>query len=60
MTRRIHALGRCQRGQGISEYVVMLALILMLVAGPVHLVASNAKNALSKAASALQHNSDSD
>ena len=60
MTRRIHAVGRRQRGQGISEYVVMLALILMLVAGTVHLVAANAKNALSKAASALQHRSDSD
>jgi Flp pilus assembly pilin Flp len=60
MTRRIHAVGRSQRGQGISEYVVMLALIVMLVAGTVHLVAANAKNALSKAASALQHRSDSD
>lgn len=30
MTRRIHAVGRSQRGQGISEYVVMLALIVML------------------------------
>ena len=60
MTRRIHAVGRGQRGQGISDYVVMLALIVMLVAGMVHLVAANAKNALSKAASALQHHSDSD
>jgi Flp pilus assembly pilin Flp len=60
MTRRIHAVGRSQRGQGISEYVVMLALIVMLVAGTVHLVAANAKNSFSKAASALQHRSDSD
>jgi len=60
MTRRIHAVGRSQRGQGISEYAVMLALIVMLVAGAVHLVAANAKNTLSKAASALQHHSDSD
>jgi len=60
MTRRICASRRSQRGQGISEYVVMLALIVMLVAGAVHLVASNAKNTLSKAASALQHHSDSD
>jgi len=60
MTRRIYASRRSQRGQGISEYVVMLALIVMLVAGAVHLVAANAKNTLSKAASALQHHSDSD
>jgi Flp pilus assembly pilin Flp len=60
MTPRIYASRRSQRGQGISEYVVMLALIVMLVAGTVHLVAANAKNALSKAASAIQHRSDSD
>jgi Flp pilus assembly pilin Flp len=60
MTQRIHAVGRTQRGQGISEYVVMLALIVILVAGTVHMVAANAKNAFSKAASALQHHSDSD
>jgi Flp pilus assembly pilin Flp len=38
----------------------MLVLVVMLVAGTVHLVAANAKNAFSKAASALQHRSDSD
>jgi Flp pilus assembly pilin Flp len=60
MKRRIYASRRSQRGQGISEYVVMLALIVILVAGTVHMVAANGKNALSKAASALQHHSDSD
>jgi Flp pilus assembly pilin Flp len=60
MTRRIHAVGPSQSGQGVSEYLLMLVLVVMLVAGTVHLVAANAKNAFSKAASALQHRSDSD
>jgi len=60
MARRIYSVGPIQRGQGISEYVIMLALIVMLVVGTVHLVAANVKNALSKAASALQHHADSD
>ena len=60
MTRRIRATWVRQNGQGISEYVVMLAVVVMLVAGTVHLVATNAKNAFSRAASALQHQSDSD
>jgi Flp pilus assembly pilin Flp len=60
MKRRIRVVGTRQNGQGIAEYAVMLALIVMLVMGTVHLVAANAKNALSRAASELQHNSDSD
>ena len=60
MKRRIHAVGPKQHGQGISEYLVMLVLVVMLVAGTVHLVAANAKSVLSKAAGALQHHSDSD
>jgi len=38
----------------------MLTLILMLVMGTVRLAGVNAKNALSKAANALQHHSDGD
>jgi hypothetical protein len=60
MIRTIQAVGASQDGHGISEYVIMLALIVMLVAGTVHLVAANAKNALSRAAGQLQHHSDSD
>lgn len=63
MRRRIRTTGVRQNGQGVSEYVVMLALIVMLIVGTVHLVATNAKNAFSRAASALQHqsnNSDTD
>jgi len=41
-------------GQDIAEYAVMLAVILVLVIGTVRLVGSNANNAFSTVASALQ------
>jgi Flp pilus assembly pilin Flp len=41
-------------GQDIAEYAVMLAVILVLVVGTIRLVGSNANNAFSSAASALQ------
>lgn len=41
-------------GQDAAEYAVMLAVILVIVFGTIRLVGSNANNALSKAASALQ------
>jgi Flp pilus assembly pilin Flp len=41
-------------GQDIAEYAVMLAVILVLVVGTVRLVGSNANNAFSSVASALQ------
>lgn len=40
--------------QDIAEYAVMLAVILVLVVGTIRLVGSNANNAFSSAASALQ------
>jgi Flp pilus assembly pilin Flp len=40
--------------QDIAEYAVMLAVILVLVVGTVRLIGSNANNAFSAAASALQ------
>ena len=42
------------QGQDIAEYAVMLAVILVLVVGTVRLVGSNANNAFSAAASAIQ------
>ena len=42
------------RGQDIAEYAVMLAAILVIVIGTIRLVGSNANNAFSSAASALQ------
>jgi len=42
------------RGQDISEYAVMLAVILVLVVGTIRLVGTNANNAFSSAASSIQ------
>jgi Flp pilus assembly pilin Flp len=42
------------QGQDIAEYAVMLAAILVIVVGTVRLVGSNANNAFSAAASAIQ------
>lgn len=41
-------------GQDIAEYAVMLAVILIVVVGTIRLVGSNANNAFSNVASALQ------
>ena len=41
-------------GQDIAEYAVMLADILILVAGTIRLVGSNAHNVFSQAASSIQ------
>ena|SRR5215475_10499085 len=43
-----------EEGQDIAEYAVMLAVILVLVVGTIRLVGSNANNAFSQAASAIQ------
>jgi Flp pilus assembly pilin Flp len=42
------------KGQDIAEYAVMLAVILVLVVGTVRLIGSNANNAFSAVASAIQ------
>lgn len=60
MKRKIHAFVSGQGGQGIAEYAVILALILMLVVGTVRLVAGNAKAAYSRAAGQIQEQSDQD
>ncbi len=41
-------------GQDISEYAVMLAVILVLVVGTIRLVGSNANSVFSSAASSIQ------
>ena len=41
-------------GQDVAEYAVMLAVILVVVFGTIRLVGSNANNAFSNAASAIQ------
>ncbi len=45
---------REEQGQDIAEYAVMLAVILVIVVGTVRLIGSNANNAFSSVASAIQ------
>jgi len=42
------------RGQSITEYAVMLAVVLVLVIGTIRLIGSNANNTFSSVASAVQ------
>jgi Flp pilus assembly pilin Flp len=50
----LRKLWREDEGQDIAEYAVMLAVILVLVVGTVRLIGSNANNAFSAVASAIQ------
>ena len=54
MTELMRKLWTEENGQGIAEYAVMLAVILVIVVGTIRLVGSNANNVFSNAASALQ------
>jgi len=54
MISAVHKMWKDEGGQDISEYAVMLALILLLVMGTIKLVGSNANNAFSSVASSLQ------
>jgi Flp pilus assembly pilin Flp len=54
MFKIIRRLWLDESGQDIAEYAVMLAVILVLVVGTVRLIGSNANNAFSAAASAVQ------
>jgi Flp pilus assembly pilin Flp len=54
MSKFIGRLWSEESGQDIAEYAVMLAVILVLVVGTVRLIGSNANNAFSAAASAVQ------
>ncbi|HEU5336864.1 MAG TPA: hypothetical protein VFU27_12920 [Terriglobales bacterium] len=40
-------------GQDIAEYAVMLAVILVIVVGTIHLIGSQANNVFSQTSSAL-------
>jgi Flp pilus assembly pilin Flp len=50
----IKALWSNEEGQDIAEYSVMLAVILVIVMGTMHLIASNANNVFSQIGSAVQ------
>jgi Flp pilus assembly pilin Flp len=51
---RIMELLHSEEGQDIAEYAVMLAVILVIVVGTLRLIGTNANNAFSTAASAMQ------
>lgn len=53
MSELIYRIWSDDEGQDIAEYAVMLAVILVLVVGTIRLVGSNANNAFSSAASAV-------
>jgi Flp pilus assembly pilin Flp len=54
MSKIARMLWSDESGQDIAEYAVMLAVILVLVVGTVRLIGSNANNAFSAVASAVQ------
>ena len=54
MSKILRMLWSDESGQDIAEYAVMLAVILVLVVGTVRLIGSNANNAFSAVASAVQ------
>jgi Flp pilus assembly pilin Flp len=54
MSEFIRRIWREDAGQDIAEYAVMLAVILVLVVGTIRLIGSNANNAFSNVASAIQ------
>jgi Flp pilus assembly pilin Flp len=43
-----------EEGQDIAEYSVMLAVVLVIVLGTVHLIGSSAGNVFSQVSSAIQ------
>jgi Flp pilus assembly pilin Flp len=53
-TDLVRKLWRCEDGQDIAEYAVMLAVILVIVIGTVRLIGSNANNVFSATASIIQ------
>jgi Flp pilus assembly pilin Flp len=54
MASLLTRLGFDEKGQDIAEYTVMLAVILVFVVGTIRLVGSQANNAFSSVASAVQ------
>jgi len=54
MSEFIQRIWSEDQGQDISEYAVMLAVILVLVVGTIRLVGTNANNVFSNVASSVQ------
>ncbi len=49
----LNCLWRDEAGQDIAEYAIMLAVILVVVYGTVHMIGSRANDVFSKTASAV-------
>jgi len=54
MTQRMQNLWGDEAGQGIAEYAVMLAVILVITVGVVRAIGSSANNVFSELGSAIQ------
>jgi Flp pilus assembly pilin Flp len=52
-TKTITATLRTEEGQGVSEYAVILVLIVLLVVSAVHAIGSNAQQVIDKVNAAL-------
>ena len=45
---------RSQKGQGIAEYAIMIAVVLVVLMGTVRLIAANSSNIFSQVGSAIR------
>ena len=53
MTRFLQHLWSDEQGQDVAEYAVMLAVVLVIVVGTIHLIGANANNVFSSVASSV-------
>ena len=53
MLRSLVAMFRDERGQGLVEYALIIALVSVVAIAALRLIGTNAKNKLSNAANAL-------
>jgi Flp pilus assembly pilin Flp len=54
MGHTLRKLWSDEEGQDIAEYSVMLAVILVIAVGTIHLIGSNASNVFSQVGSSVQ------
>ncbi len=60
MARKLDEIQSREGGQGLVEYALMLALVLVLVVGMVQLIGGKAKSVFSEVANHLQQQHDHD
>jgi Flp pilus assembly pilin Flp len=53
MSDFLHRLWRSDEGQDVAEYAVMLAIILVIVAGTIRLIATSANSVFSSVGSVV-------